>query len=174
MSAMIETHLIVAVASNHVIGSEGDMPWRLPTDLKRFKAVTMGKPIIMGRKTYESIGRALPGRLNIIVSRQEGYQVEGCVVVSSIETAIELAKANALALDQNAICIIGGGQIYAETFAMADKLFVTHVEGILDGDTVFPTIKDKDWLVIDEERPPQGEKDSHAIRFLTYSRRSSG
>lgn len=174
MSAMIETHLVVAVATNNVIGSDGDMPWRLPTDLKRFKAVTMGKPIVMGRKTYESIGRALPGRLNIIISRQEGYQMEGCVVVASIETAIELAKANARALGQDAICIIGGGQIYAETFALADKLFVTHVDGTLDGDTVFPAINDQEWHVMDEEQPSQGEKDSHAIRFLTYSRRSVG
>lgn len=172
MSAMINIHIVVAVASNGVIGSDGDMPWRLPTDLKRFKAVTMGKPIIMGRKTYESIGRALPGRLNIIISRQGGYQVEGCVVVSSIETAIELAKANALALGQDAICIIGGGQIYAETFALADTLFVTHVDGALDGDTVFPTIDDQEWCVVDEEQPPQSEKDSHGMRFLTYSRRS--
>lgn len=163
--------LVVAVAQNSIIGADGDMPWRLPTDLKRFKAVTMGKPIIMGRKTFESIGRALPGRLNIIITRQKDFTAENCVIVPSIEAAIELAQANAADLNQDAVCIIGGGQIYAETLAIADQLHVTHVDASIEGDTYFPTIDEKDWQIIDEESPELSEKDSHAIRFALYQRR---
>lgn len=171
MTKKIDVLLVVAVAENGVIGADGDMPWRLPTDLKRFKAVTMGKPIIMGRKTFESIGRALPGRLNIVITRQEEFAAEGGVVMPSIEAAIELAKANAADLGEDAICIIGGGQIYAETLKIADRLHVTHVAAAIEGDTHFPQIDEAIWKIEAEETPEQGEKDSHAIRFVMYQRK---
>ena len=167
----IDILLVVAIAGNGIIGADGDMPWRLPTDMKHFKAVTMGKPIIMGRKTFESIRRALPGRLNIVITRQEGFAAEGCVVLPSIDAAIELAKANAVDLGEDAICIIGGGQIYAETIKMADRLHVTHVGAEIEGDTHFPQIDEAIWKIEAEETPEQSEKDSHAVRFVMYQRK---
>ena len=155
--------IIVAVAENGVIGRENGLPWRLSTDMKRFKALTMGKPIVMGRKTWESMPkRPLPGRRNMVVTRNANYDAEGAEVFASLEAALDAADGDA--------CIIGGGEIYAQGLAHADELHVTHVETTTDGDTVFPEIDAKFWKKVSEERVPAGEKDEFATRYTVYER----
>ncbi|MDF5377698.1 type 3 dihydrofolate reductase, partial [Vibrio parahaemolyticus] len=126
--------MIAAMADNRIIGKDNQMPWHLPADFAWFKRCTMGKPVIMGRKTYESIGRPLPGRLNIVISRDETLKIEGVTTVTSIEQALDVAG------DVEEVMIIGGGAIYASCLPMANKLYVTHIEAAIDGDTQFP-----DW-----------------------------
>jgi dihydrofolate reductase len=159
--------IVVAIAENGVIGSKNGLPWRLSTDMKRFKALTMGKPIIMGRKTWESMPKhPLPGRRNMIVTRDRTYVAEGAETFGSLEEALAAAGGDE-------ICIIGGGQIYAQGLEHADTLHVTHVETVADGDTVFPNIDPEIWRVAHEERVPAGEKDDHATRYAVYERRNS-
>ncbi|MCG6310112.1 type 3 dihydrofolate reductase [Vibrio alginolyticus] len=126
--------MIAAMADNRIIGKDNQMPWHLPADFAWFKRCTMGKPVVMGRKTYESIGRPLPGRLNIVISRDETLKIEGVTTVTSIEQALDVAG------DVEEVMIIGGGAIYASCLPMANKLYVTHIEAAIDGDTQFP-----DW-----------------------------
>lgn len=161
---------VVAVAENGVIGMDGDMPWKLSSDLKRFKRDTMGKPIIMGRKTFESIGKALPGRLNIVISRS-AFEVENTVHATSIDAALFIAEGWAKENGADEICVIGGGQIYAETIEHASKLYVTHVLASPDGDTKFPEIVDAEWEPITREEVPKGEKDSADTLYVVYERR---
>lgn len=172
--------IVVAVARNGVIGRDGDMPWRLSTDLRRFKALTVGHPVIMGRKTFESIGRPLPGRLNIVVTRDQDWQADGAMAVSSLGAALELARAHLESFEPDPddpdaevpseIFVIGGGEIYAQALALADVLYVTHVEAEIEGDTVFPVIDQDIWTVAHTEDVPAGEKDSHATRHVIYER----
>lgn len=164
----MSVELVVAMAQNGVIGRDGDLPWRLSTDLKRFKAITMGKPVIMGRKTWESIGKPLPGRRNIVVTRQADYMVEGAECVSSLDVALALAAGGAAGAD---VCVIGGGQIYAEAIDKADRLHVTHVDAQIDGDTVFPEIASENWEEVSREEVPAGEKDVYATSYVVYQRR---
>jgi dihydrofolate reductase len=126
--------LIVAASTNNVIGAKGELPWRLSGDLKRFKAQTMGKPIVMGRLTYESIGRALPGRQNIVITRQADFEAEGCDVVQSVDAAIEAAG------DAEEIMVIGGSHIYQAFLPVADRIYLTRVQADIDGDTFLPDI----------------------------------
>ncbi|SFU03333.1 dihydrofolate reductase [Mesorhizobium sp. YR577] len=165
--------IYVAIAENGVIGREGGLPWRLSNDLKRFKAGTMGKPIVMGRKTWESFPkRPLPGRLNIVVTRDRSYQAEGAEVVGSLEDAITLATVRGRCMEgADEICIIGGGEIYRQALPMAGRLHVTHVLGEIDGDTRFPAIDPQIWRIVRAEELPAGEKDSHATRYTVYERR---
>lgn len=160
---------VVAIAKNNVIGMDGDMPWKLSTDLKRFKRDTMGKPIIMGRKTFESIGRALPGRLNIVISRSE-FVADDIVHANSIEAALFLAEGWAKENGAEEICVIGGGQIYAATLPMANKLYVTHVMAEPEGDTVYPAIQDAQWRPVEREEVPIGEKDTAETLYIVYER----
>ncbi|GAK69274.1 dihydrofolate reductase [Agrobacterium rubi TR3 = NBRC 13261] len=163
--------LIAAVAENGVIGRDLDMPWKLSSDLKRFKALTMGKPMIMGRKTFLSVGeRPLPGRPHIIISRNPDYRPDGVDVVSSLEDAISLAREKARALGMDEIFVAGGGEIYRQAMPFADQLSVTHVEVSLDGDTFFPDIDPTVFLKTEETPLPAGEKDNYAVRFATYRR----
>lgn len=163
--------LVVAVALNGVIGREGDLPWRLPSDLKRFKQLTIGRPVVMGRRTYQSIGRPLPGRPNIVVTRDAGFRPEGTIVTSSLEEALERARAEARALQVDEICVIGGGDIYRQTIGSADMVHLTEVQAEVEGDTRFPTLDPAIFEVVHEEEIPQGEKDSHAMRLITYVRK---
>ena len=163
--------LVVAVADNGVIGRDGDLPWRLPSDLKRFKQLTLGKPVLMGRKTWDSIGRPLPGRPNIVITRDPAFSAPGATVVSSLDAAIAVARREAETLGVDEICVIGGGQIYAQAFDRADILHVTHVAAAVDGDTRFPAIDPRLFEKVVEEPIPQGEKDSHAMRFVTWRRK---
>jgi len=168
----MKTAIYVAIAENGVIGRDGDLPWRLSTDLKRFKADTMGKPVIMGRKTYESIGRLLPGRLNIIVTRDRAFGVEGAEIAHSLDEAIGIAERHVAAtggIDE--VCIIGGAQIYAQALPMVDRLHVTHVMADVDGDARFPDIDPQLWRPVEQQEVPAGEKDSHATRYVVYEKR---
>jgi len=131
--------LIVAASTNNVIGAQGELPWRLSSDLKRFKAITMGKPIVMGRLTYESIGRALPGRQNIVITRQAEFKAEGCDVVQSIDAAIAAAG------DAEEIVIIGGSHIYQEFLPRADRIYLTRVQADVEGDTYLPDLAADEW-----------------------------
>lgn len=170
MSGIIKT-IVVAIARNGVIGREGGLPWRLSTDLKRFKALTLGKPVVMGRKTFESIGRPLPGRPNVVVTRNKDFAAEGVSVASSLAEAIDMASALAVADGSDEICIIGGGDIYRQALDEVDQLQVTHVEADVEGDAFFPAIDPATWEMVEETHVPAGEKDSYATRFSTYRRR---
>lgn len=156
--------LIVAASANGVIGARGELPWHLPDDFAHFKAVTMGKPIVMGRKTWESIGRALPGRSNIVVTRQAGYEAEGAVVVDSIEAALSVEEAAEF-------MIIGGGQLYAELLPRADRVYLTHVDTELDGDTFFAPLDDRDWELVSAEPHAADDRHAHAFEIRQYDRR---
>jgi len=164
--------LVVAVAKNGVIGMEGGMPWHLSTDLKRFKRDTLGKPVIMGRRTFESIGKALPGRLNIVVSRSE-FVAADTVHATSINAAMFLAEGWARENDAKEICVIGGGQIYNETLPLASRLYVTHVMAEPDGDTRFPEISEAEWTPIEREEVPRGKKDSAETLYVVYDKLKS-
>lgn len=137
--------LIVAVAANGVIGARNTMPWHLPADLRHFKAATMGRPVIMGRRTFESIGRSLPGRVNIVVTRNAGYSAPGCVVAGSLETALAAAG------DAGEIFVIGGGELYGQAMPRADRLVVTEIHAEFDGDARFPAIDPAVWREVARE-----------------------
>lgn len=163
--------LVAAVSKNGVIGRQGGLPWHISSDLKRFKADTMGRPIIMGRKTWESIGRPLPGRINIVVTRDRAFRAKDVVVAHTIEDAIAIAEKRAGELDPgDAICVIGGGELYNRTMEDADRLIITRVEGEFEGDTYFPPIDGKHWRIAHEEAVGRGERDSHATRYTVYER----
>ena len=164
--------IVVAAAENGVIGMDGDMPWHLSTDLKRFKALTLGKPMIMGRKTFESIGKPLPGRTSIVVTRDAEWQSPGAVSVSSTEQALLVAQQIAHAEKAEAVCVVGGGQIYAQTIKLADVLHVTRVAAHPDGDTHFPDIDVDVWKEISSEDIPAGERDTAATCYLIYQKRA--
>jgi len=167
----MDVAIFVAVAQNGVIGRDGGLPWRLSSDLKRFKADTMGKPIVMGRKTWEGIGRPLPGRLNIVVTRDKAFRAEGAEVVSSLEDAISLGTVRGRCMaGADAICVIGGGEIYRQAMPLADRLHVTHVLGTVDGDTVFPHIDPAVWREVRSQTFEAGERDSRATRYAVYER----
>lgn len=137
--------LIAALAQNRVIGRDNQLPWHLPADLKHFKALTLGKPIIMGRKTWDSLGRPLPGRLNLVVSRQPGLQLEGAEVFASLDAALERADAWARAEDAEELMLIGGAQLYEQGLAQADRLYLTRVELSPEGDAWFPEVNAAHW-----------------------------
>ena len=164
---------VVAVAQTGVIGRDGDLPWRLPSDLKRFKQLTLGKPVVMGRKTWDSIGRPLPGRPNIVITRDAGFSAPGAEVVSSLDEGLAAARRAAAELGVGEICVIGGGQIYAQVFDRADILHVTEVEAEMEGDTRFPAIDPAVFEKVFEEPIPRGEKDSHAMHFVTWRRKTA-
>lgn len=158
--------LIAAVAENGVIGRGGQLPWRLKADLQRFKELTMGHTIIMGRKTWESIGRPLPGRRMVVITRQPGYQAEGVSVVGSIEDAFEMARS---AGDDEAF-VIGGAEVYALALPYVDGLYLTRVHANIDGDTTFPTIDWSDWRQTTNEPHAADEQNDHDFSFQVYER----
>lgn len=169
--AEIRKTIVVAVSRNGIIGRDGDMPWRLSTDLKRFKSLTLGKPVIMGRKTFQSIGKPLPGRPNIVITRDAAFSVPGVEATGSLGEAIELASSLARQGEIDEICVIGGGEIYRQAIDVADVLHVTHVEAEIDGDTSFPAIDPAIWVAESEFDVPAGERDTFPTRFVTYLRR---
>lgn len=165
---MSSISMIVAYAKNNIIGNHGQMPWSIPADLAYFKKTTMGSPIIMGRVTWESLGRPLPGRLNIVISRNSDYALEGAELVSDLKSAINLAKEKAP--DQD-IFIIGGGQIYAEALdsGLADKVYATEIHHNIEGDTAFPELDMSIWKEISRE--PQPIDNNYDFDFVIYQRR---
>lgn len=162
--------IIAAVAANGVIGAGGGMPWRLRTDMQRFKRLTMGKPVVMGRKTFDGIGMPLAGRVNIVVSRRAGFAPDGVTVAPSLEAALIAAEEGARASRDEEIMVIGGGAIYAAAMPLADRLYITHVESAPEGDTRFPAIDPAVWRSTSAERVPAGERDSAATTFVVYER----
>jgi dihydrofolate reductase len=156
--------LIVAAATNNVIGNDGDLPWRLSDDLKRFKAVTMGKPIVMGRITFESIGRPLPGRQNIVITRQEGFVAGGCDVVRSTAEAVEAAAG------ADEIMVIGGSQIYAAFLPIADRIYLTRVHTEVEGDAFFPSLDEAEWRESASQIYDADESNDYACTVSLLSR----
>ena len=163
--------MIVAVGKNGVIGSQGEIPWRLPSDFAHFKRTTLGKPLIMGRKTFESIGKPLPGRTNIIVTRRRDYRPEGAVVVSSLAEALENARRVAVADGATEVMIGGGGEIYREAMPQAERLYVTHVEAAPEGDAYFPDIDPLLWEVEQVLAIERTDRDSAPFSVKVYRRR---
>lgn len=167
----MEVVVIVAVAENGVIGAGGAMPWRLKSDMSRFKALTSGRPVVMGRKTFLSIGRPLPGRTNIVVTRDAGFRAAGAVVTHSVVDAMAIATGDALRRFATEIAIIGGAEIYAQCMDGADRLEVTEVHARPEGDTRFAAIDPAVWEEVARVRNPAGPKDSVDFSYVTYRRR---
>ncbi len=156
--------MIAALANNRVIGLDNKMPWHLPAELQLFKRATLGKPIVMGRNTFESIGRPLPGRLNIVLSRQTDYKPEGVTVVATLDEAVVAAG------DVEELMIIGGATIYNQCLAAADRLYLTHIELTTEGDTWFPDYEQYNWQEIEQESYAADDKNPHDYRFSLLER----
>lgn len=158
----LKLSMIAAMGKDRVIGKDNDMPWHLPADLQHFKKTTLGSPIIMGRKTYDSIGRPLPGRLNIILSRNTNLKIEGCSVVNSLEDAIGLAEKT----DASEIFITGGAHLYDKFLEDADRLYLTLIDEKFEGDTYFPDYTQFNWQEVAKESYKADDKNPHAYSFV--------
>lgn len=156
--------LIAAMAENGVIGKDNDLIWHLPDDLKRFKQLTKGHHVIMGRKTYESMNAPLPHRTNIVVTNQKHFKADGCIIVSSLEEALYKAEGDAQPF------IIGGGEIYRQAMEIAQTIELTLVHSNFEGDTYFPPIDEKQWKLVSKEGHPADEKHKYSFDFLTYTK----
>jgi dihydrofolate reductase len=156
--------IIVAMAQNRVIGNNNSLPWHLPADLQHFKAMTIGKPIIMGRKTWESLPGKLPGRPHIIISANPDYSADGCTVVNSLKQAIEVAG------DVPEVMIVGGAMLYAQALPIADNIYLTMVETEADGDTLFPEYEQAQWRETAREHHSSDDKNPFTYSFITLSR----
>jgi dihydrofolate reductase len=164
--------LVVAVAENGVIGAAGDMPWKLGSDLKRFKAITWGKPVVMGRKTHVSIGFALPGRPNLVVTRDPNFKSPGVETFPSLEAALDRADELCGSATEPEIMIIGGSEIYHQAFDMADRIYLTTVHASPEGDAHFPAIDRADWDVLHQERARKLTGDSAATTYQVLQRKA--
>jgi len=158
--------LIAAMASNRVIGINNTLPWHLPADFRHFKAVTMGKPILMGRKTYESIGRPLPGRTNIIITNNPSYSAEGCSVVNSIEEALVLTQ------NEEEVMIIGGASFYQQTLAFAQRIYLTIIHHNFEGDAYFIELDHASWREVERVDHPADENNRYPYSFLTLEKKA--
>jgi dihydrofolate reductase len=157
--------IIVALSENHVIGTGNQLPWRLSADLKRVKALTMGHHLIMGRKTYESIGRPLPGRTNVIITRNKSYAPEGCLVVDSLQAALHVAAGD------SEVFVFGGGEVFQESLPLVERIYLTRVHCVIDGDTYFPSLKASEWLEVDCQDFKADEKNEFDYSFVTLDRK---
>ena len=158
--------IIVAMSANRVIGRDNSLPWKLPGDWKRFKNLTMGHYLLMGRKTFESIGRPLPGRTTVVITRQSSYSPTGVLVAHSIEQALQLAA------QDSEVFVAGGAQIYLQMLPRADRLYLTTIDKEFEGDTTFPDFDESDWQLIFKETRGPDEKNSYHYSFLTYRRKN--
>jgi dihydrofolate reductase len=156
--------IIAAMSANRVIGKDNDLPWRLPADWKHFKSLTMGHHLIMGRKTFESIGQPLPGRTTVVVTRQTGYAPEGVLVARSIDQALQMAAGD------DEVFVAGGAQLYQQMLPRADRLYLTTIHEEFEGDTDFPEFEESDWKLISEEGYAADEKNPYPYTFLIYER----
>ena len=163
--------LIAAVARNGVIGANGGLPWRLSSDLKRFKALTWGRPLVVGRKTFESIGRALPGRETIVVSRDPTFAPSGVLVAHNLDAGLDLGAERADAMGADEIIIGGGGEIFTQTIARANRLFITEVALDAEREARFPPIDPPAWREISRETGERGPRDDADFVFVGYERR---
>lgn len=160
--------LVAAVSENNVIGKDNRLLWHLPNDMKFFKNTTWGMPVIMGRKTFESVdNQPLNGRTNIVVTRQDNYKAEGAVVVKSLDDAFFVVKE----MDVNEVFVIGGGEIFKEIFSKADKIYLTRVHTVIEGDAFFPEVKEKDWTLSSHLDFPADEKHAYAYSFQVWIRK---
>jgi dihydrofolate reductase len=157
--------IVVAMDERNAIGRAGGLPWRLPEDLKHFKALTLGKPVVMGRRTWNSIGKPLPGRHNVVVTRQPGLSLHGATVVGSLEQAFVAAG------DVPEVCVIGGAEVYRAALPVTDALHVTRVHATLDADTFFPPLEPADWIEVAREEHAADERHAWAYSFLELHRR---
>jgi dihydrofolate reductase len=156
--------IIAALAANRVIGRNNDLPWRLPADLRHFRQLTTGHAVILGRRNYESIGKLLPNRTNIVITRQRDYTAPGCLVAHSLADALVMAG------NDPEIFVIGGAEIYAQALPLADRLYLTHVEAEVPGDTFFPEFDIADWREMVSESHPADADHAYAFRFVTLER----
>jgi dihydrofolate reductase len=170
----IKLVLVAAVADNGVIGQGGGLPWRLKSDLQHFRAVTIGKPVVMGRKTYLSIGRPLAGRTNIVVSRDRNFAAPGIVTAPGIDTALTIACGDVLRRSADAIAVIGGADLYAQTIDRADRLVITHVHLRPEGETMFPVIDPQLWKEVARSEHQAGPADAAGFAVVIYDRRATG
>ncbi len=166
----VKLSLIVAMAENGVIGKDNGLPWKISSDLKYFRETTMGKPVIMGRKTFQSIGRPLPGRVNIVITRDVTFAPDGVITALSLDMALDVGKNLALAKGVEEVMVIGGAQIYELTLSDADRLYLTRVHGNMEGDTFFPPLNGDDWLEASRQRHAASEKDSHDYSLIVLDR----
>jgi dihydrofolate reductase len=153
---------VVAMDQNRAIGKDNDLPWYLPNDLKHFKKTTMGKPIVMGRKTYESIGKPLPGRENIVVTRDESYKAEGTTIVHSVDEVLQL--------NAEEICVIGGSEIFKQFLPVADRLYITEIHHTFDADTYFPELSADEWKEVSRTEGIVDEKNKYPHEFVVYEK----
>lgn len=158
--------IIVAASENNVIGINNMLPWRLPTDLKYFKSTTLGKPIVMGRKTFESLGKPLPGRPNIVITRQKDFQPEGAYVVSSVEEGIEKAKS----FGGDELFITGGSQIFEQAWPLVERIYLTRVYAVVHGDAFFPQLDGAEFELVTDERHEADEKNQYSFAFQVWER----
>jgi dihydrofolate reductase len=156
--------IVVAMDTNGVIGRDNGLPWHLPADLQHFKQTTMGKPILMGRKTYESIGRPLPGRTNIVITRDTGYRAEGCVVVNSIDAALDVAG------EQDELMVIGGADFYRQVMPLTDTVYLTRIHETFSGDTCFPELNAADWQEVERSDHVADDRNPHDYSFIRLDR----
>ena len=162
--------LIVAAAENGVIGRNGKMPWHLPAELKYFRERTIGKPVIMGRKTFQSIGKPLPGRDNIVITRDTAFSAAGVVAVGSIEAAVAEAQAAAAASGATEIMVIGGEDIYRQALPLADRIYLTRIAALPDGDVTFPALDGREWRLVGEKPIEQGDAATFVASACVYER----
>ncbi len=160
----MKVSMIVAASANNVIGADGGLPWHLSEDLRRFKEITMGKPMIMGRLTYETIGKALPGRRSIVLTRQADYQPAGVDVASTPEAALQLAG------DVDEVMIIGGARVYEKFLPMSERIYLTRVHAEVEGDTFFPEIREDEWRIVSSQPLPPNDERPFSISFQTLER----
>ena len=166
MKKQARVALIWAMSDNRVIGKDNGLPWRLSADMKHFKTVTLGKPVIMGRKTFDSIGRPLPGRTNIVITRQPDYRPEGVIVVQDLKTALDAGRQAAEAGEAQEVMVIGGAEIYALTLEHAERLYVTEIHGEFEGDAVFPAFDSSRWMETSRESYPESPDGQPAHSFV--------
>jgi dihydrofolate reductase len=159
---MTHLSLIVAMDKNRLIGSDNQLPWHLPADLAFFKRKTMGKPILMGRKTYQSIGRPLPGRRNIVISRDSGFAADGCETATSIDAALDLCR------DDDEVMLIGGASLYAQTLERAKRLYITRIQHEFSGDTWFPEFDSARWSLVEQQDFEPDDNNPYPYSFVKY------
>jgi dihydrofolate reductase len=156
--------LIAAVSTNGVIGRDGDLPWRMPTDLKRFKRLTMGHHLVVGRKTWDEVGKPLPGRIMVVVTRDPDFALDDVIVVHCLADALEAAS------EDDEIFVAGGGEIYRQALPLADRMYLTRIHAMIDGDTTFPEFDESAWILVEREDHLADEKNPYPFSFLTYEK----
>jgi dihydrofolate reductase len=163
--------IVVAAAENNVIGRGGQLPWRIPSDLRLFRELTLGKPVLMGRKTYQSIGKPLPGRTNVVITRDPRFRPPGVLVACSLEAALDDARASAEALGVNEIMVIGGAEVYRQVLSRAGRIYLTRVHATVEGDATLPVLAPSEWGQIEERPVPRAPQDEFACTLVVLERK---